>query len=128
MTTTLPLIKNILTILAKNALVPGLPEVASATDAVVQKKINGSAITLVFPNKDLNNIMKIVTSLEVAVFIIKDVTKTVENEVKEQKGRFLGMSAATLGASLLGNMLAGKGVVRSGDEVISASEEIDRAG
>ena len=41
--------------------------------------------------------------------LIKTVSETVENEVKEQKEIYLGMLAATLGARLLANMLAGKG-------------------
>ena len=41
--------------------------------------------------------------------MIKGVRETIKNEVKEQKGRFLGMSLGTLGASLLGNLLTGKG-------------------
>ena len=43
-------------------------------------------------------------------------SETVENEVKAQKGRLLSMLVATLGASLLGSMLAGKGVIRGGDD------------
>ena len=54
--------------------------------------------------------MKIVTSLEDAVLLIKGVSETVENKVKEQKGGFLGMIAANLGASLLRNLLASKGI------------------
>ena len=46
--------------------------------------------------------------------MLKGVTKTIKNETKEKKGVFLGMSLGTLGASLLGNMLAGKGMVRTG--------------
>ena len=41
-------------------------------------------------------------------------TKTIKNETKEQKGGFLGMLLCTLGASLLGNMLTGKGMLRAG--------------
>ena len=54
--------------------------------------------------------------------------ETIENEVTEQKDRFLGLLFGTSGASLLGNMLAGKRVVRGGDGVIRASEEIIIAG
>ena len=46
--------------------------------------------------------------------MLKGVTKTIENETKEQKGGFLSMLLGTLGASLLGNVLTGKGVVRAG--------------
>ena len=48
--------------------------------------------------------------------LLKGVTKTIENETKEQKGGFLSMLLGTLGASLLGNLLAGKGIVRAGSE------------
>ena len=54
--------------------------------------------------------MKIVKSLKEAGLLIKGVSETVENEVNEKKSRFLGMLAATLGASLLGNMLTGRGM------------------
>ena len=62
----------------------------------------------------MNDIMKIVQALEDSNILLKGVTKTIKNETKEQKGGFLGMLLATLGASLLGNMLTGKGVLRSG--------------
>ena len=71
--------------------------------------------TLVFSNEDLNDILKIVMSSKNVVFLIKDVTETVKYEIKEQKGGLLGISAATMGASLLGNMLAGKGVTTAGE-------------
>ena len=45
---------------------------------------------------------------------MKGVTETVKNEAKEQKGGFLSMLLGTLGASLLGNLLTGKGFVRAG--------------
>ena len=58
--------------------------------------------------------MKIVQALEDSSILLKGVAKTIENETKEQKGGFLGMLLGTLGASLLGNILAGKGIVRAG--------------
>ena len=61
----------------------------------------------------MNDIMKIVLTLEDSNILLKGVTKTIKNETKEQKGRFLSMLLGTLGASLLGNLLAGKGVVRA---------------
>ena len=57
--------------------------------------------------------MKIVQALEDSNIMLKGVTKTIKNETKEQKGGFLSMLLGTLGASLLGNMLAGKGIVRA---------------
>ena len=58
--------------------------------------------------------IKIVKSLEDSGLLLKGVTKTVPNEVKEQKGGFLSMLLGILGASLLGNILAGKGINRAG--------------
>ena len=58
--------------------------------------------------------MKIVQALEDSNILLKGVTKTIKNETKEQKGGFLSMLLGTLGASLLGNLLTGKGFVRAG--------------
>ena len=59
-------------------------------------------------------IMKIVKSLEAFGLLIKGVSEAIQNKAKEQKGGFLCMLLGTLGASLLGNMLAGKGINRTG--------------
>ena len=58
--------------------------------------------------------MKIVKFHEDSDLLLKGVSKTVQNEAKEQKGGFLSMLLRTLGASLLGNILAGKGINRAG--------------
>ena len=62
----------------------------------------------------MNDIMKIVQALEDSNILLKGVTKTIENETKEQKGGFLSMLLGTLGATLLGNLLTRKGIVRAG--------------
>ena len=62
----------------------------------------------------MNDMMKIVQALEDSTILLKGVTTTIKNETKEQKGGFLSMLLGTLGASLLGNMLTGKGIVRAG--------------
>ena len=62
----------------------------------------------------MNDIIKIIQSLEDSNILLKGVTNTVKNEAKEQKGGFLSMLSGTLGASLLGNVLSGKGIVRTG--------------
>ena len=78
------------------------------------KKIHGSGTTtLIIPNEEMND-MKIVKALEDSNILPKEVTKTTENETKEQKGGFLSMLLGTLGVSLLGNLLTGKGIVRAG--------------
>ena len=62
----------------------------------------------------MNDIIKIVQALEYSNILLKRVTKTIKNETKEQKGGFSGMLLGTLGASLLGNLLTGKGILRAG--------------
>ena len=62
----------------------------------------------------MNDIMKIVQALEDSNILLKGVTKRIKNEAKEQKEGFLSMLLGTLGASLLGNLLLGKGIVRAG--------------
>ena len=61
----------------------------------------------------MNDIKKILQTLEDSNILLKGVTKTIKNETKEQKGEFVSMLLDTLGASLLGNLLAGKGIVRA---------------
>ena len=79
------------------------------------KKIHGSwKTTLIFSNEEINDIIKIIQALENSNILIKGVTKTIKNETKEQKGGFLSMLLGTLGASLLGNLLTGKGILRAG--------------
>ena len=108
MTIAIPLAKIILATLGTTA-------AASAIDAGIQKKIHGSGTTtLIIPNEEMNDIMKIVQALEYSDIFLKGVTKTFKNETKEQKGGFLSILLGTLGASLLGNLLAGKGIVRAG--------------
>ena len=70
----------------------------------------------------MNDIMKIVKSLEECNLLIKAISETIKNEAKEQKDRFLGM-LGTLGASLLGNLLTGKGTIRAGKRTIWAGQD-----
>ena len=68
----------------------------------------------------MNDIMKIVQALEDSNILLKGVTKKIKNETKEQKGGFLSMLLGTLGASLLGNLLAGKETVIAGERIVRA--------
>ena len=108
-----PLIKVVIP-LGKNVLAPlGITAAVSAIGAGIQKKIHGSGTaTLIISNEEMNNIVKIVQALEDSNILLKGVTKTIKNETKEQKRGFLNMLLGTLGASLLRNLLAGKGIVR----------------
>ena len=80
-----------------------------------KKKMHGSGTTtLIIPNEEMNDIMEIVQALEDSNILLKEVTKTIIKEAKEQKGGFLSMLLGSLGVSLLGNLLAGKVIVRAG--------------
>ena len=110
--TGLPLIKNLIKPLAKNVLITlGLTAAASAADAGIHKKVLGSehnhpsSTTLIISNAEMEDIIKILKSLNDSGLLLKGVTETVQNEAKEQKGGFLSMLSGTLGASLLGNIL-----------------------
>ena len=110
--------------LTKNVLAPlGLTAAMSAIDGSIQKKIHCSGVKLIIEQEDMNDIMKIIEALENSGILLKGVTKTIENETKEQRGRFLGMLLGTLGASLLGNLLIGrKGMMRAGDGIVRAGK------
>ena len=60
--------------------------------------------------------MNIVQASDDSNILLKRVTKTIKKETKEQKGEFLSMLLGTLGVSLLGNLLSGKGTVRAGEK------------
>ena len=66
----------------------------------------------------MNDILKIVKSLEDSGVLLKGVNETIQNEAKEQKEGFLSTLLGTPVASLLGNMLAGKRVIRAGEGTI----------
>ena len=103
----IPLAKTVLASL-------GITAADSAIDAGIPKKIHGSGTTT--SNEEMNDTVKIVQALEDSNILLQGVTKIIKNERKEQKGGFLSMLLGTLGASLLGNLLAGKGMVRAGSE------------
>ena len=73
-------------------------------------------------NEEMNDIKKIVKSLEESVLLIKGVSQTIKNEVKEQKGGYTGMFFCILGASLLGNLLTGKSTIRTGEVTIKTGQ------
>ena len=85
---------------------------------------------MIISHDEIEDIIKIVKSLEDSGLLLKWVTETVQNEVKKQKGGFLSMLLGTLGASLLGNLLTGRGIYRAGKGkgINRAGEGIVRAG
>ena len=132
--TGLPLMKSVIKPLAKIVLIPlGLIAAASAADAGIHKKILGPGhpldlapphnnTILIISNDEMDDILKIVKSLEDCGLLLKGVSETIQHEAKEQRGRFLSMLLGTLGASLLGDILSkglsGKGVIRAGEGTI----------
>ena len=127
--TGLPLMKSVIKPLAKSVLIPlGLTVAASATDAGIPKKILGSVhnnnTTLIISNNEMDDILKIIKSLEDSGVLLKGVSETIQHEAKEQRGGFISMLLSTLGASLLSDILSkslsGKGVIRAGEGTIRA--------
>ena len=122
--------------LAKSLLIPlRLTAAASVADAGIHKKKlvsgrrpsssashnnNNNFTILIISSDEMKVVIKTVKSLEDSSLLPERVSKTIKNEVKEQKGGFLSMKLGTLGASLLGNILTGKGINRD-------REGIDRA-
>ena len=90
--TGLPLTKNVLKPLAKSVLIPFGLTATSTTDAAIHKKMFGSVTTkLIISNEEMNDIMKMVKSLQEPGLLIKRISKTINNEAKEQKGGFLNV-------------------------------------
>ena len=126
--TGLPLMKSVIKPLAKSVLIPlGLTAAASGAGAGIHKKILGSGhsnTTLIISNDEMDDILKIVKSLENSGVLLKCVNETIQNEAKEQRGGFLSMLLGTLGASLLGDVLSkglsSKGIIRADEGTIRA--------
>ena len=116
----LPLKKNVFKPLTKSVLITLW---LAAADAAIRKKVFGSGrrssylashvTILIISNEEMNDIIKIVKSLEESGLFIKGVSETVKNEAKEQKGGFLSMLLGILGTSLLRNLWTGTRVKRS---------------
>ena len=72
----------------------------------------------------MGNVMKIVKSLELGELglLVKKISQTIKNKAKEQNGGFFPMILGTLAASILGNALTGKVVIRAGEGVIRAAK------
>ena len=70
----------------------------------------------------MEDIMKIIKSLEESGLFVKEVSETIKNERNEQKEGFLPILLETLADNLLGSVLTKKGVIRVGEEVIRPSE------
>ena len=71
----------------------------------------------------MNDVMKMIKSLDGSFLLRKGVSEAIKNEAKEKKGGFLSMLLETLGVSLLGNLLTGKGTIRAGENPARAGQD-----
>ena len=124
MTAGLPLMKSALTPLFQSVMLPfGLSVGMAEIDAAIQKKKFGSGtVVLIISKEEMEDIMKIVKSLEESKLFIEEISETIKNKAKEQKEAFIGMLLGTLAANLLGNTLSGRGVIRAGEGTIRAGK------
>ena len=121
----LPLMKNLMKPLAKSVLIPiGLSAASPAADSEIHKKIlRSGTTTLIISNDETEDIIDIVKSREDSGLLLKGVSETIQNETKEQKVGFLSMFSmllCELGANLLGDVLASKGMNRAGEGYLTA--------
>ena len=87
--------------------------------------LGSGTATLIISNDEMNDIIKIVKSLEDSGVLLKGISETIQHEAKEQRVGFLSMLLGTLGASLLGNLLTGgKGVIRAGKGIKKKKNQI----
>ena len=121
----LPLMKSVLTPLAKSFLIPlGLTTAPLQWIQLFKRKfLDREWLTLIISNDKIVDIIKILISLAKSGLLIKGANERSRNESKEQKGRFLCILMGKLGAILLWNILAGKGVIRAGKEIIRAGQD-----
>ena len=128
----IPLIRNVLTPLAKNLLLQlGLLVRKLAADVAIQKKSYGSGhlsdlasrtTALIISSEETWDIMKWAESLEESGMLVKRIRETVKNEKNQQRWGFLPMLLGALAAGTLGNELAGRGVTRAREGTIKAGK------
>ena len=109
--------------LAKSVLIPLELTAAASPDVGRYKNILGTGnntATLIISNKIMEDIIKIVKSLDDSGLLVKGISETIQNEAKERKGGFLSMLFGVLGASLLENMLQAEAINRAGDGIIKS--------
>ena len=125
-----PLTENVVP-LAKNVLASSATMAsASAIKGAIQRKMcewgvvrAGKRTTSVISNEDIGDI-RIIKSPGNSGVLLDRVSETIKREIRRREGRFLGMLLGALGASVLGNMLIGKGVIRAGKGVLRAGKAV----
>ena len=112
----LPLIKKVIKSLVKSVLMP--LGVTAAAAGIHNKLLRSGRTTLIISNDQMKDFIKKVKSLEDSCLLLEGVSQAIQNEAKEKRGGFLSMLLGTLGADLLGNLLAGKGINRAGEGIV----------
>ena len=112
----LPLIKKVIKSLVKSVLIP--LGVTAAAAGIHNKLLRSGRTTLIISNDQMKDFIKKVKSLEDSCLLLEGVSQAIQNEAKEKRGGFLSMLLGTLGADLLGNLLAGKGINRAGEGIV----------
>ena len=79
----------------------------------IKKILRSGATALIISNDEMEEMMKIVKSLEDSGLSLKGVRETIQKEVKEQKGGFVSLLLCTLDCSLLDNLLTGNSTIRA---------------
>ena len=125
--------ENLLKALAKSVLMSlRVIAAASAIDAAIHKKMISSGgrssdltkwTILNISNEEMKDVMKTIKSLKESGLWIKGMSETIKNEAKEQKEGFFRMLLGTLGATLLENLLTGKGIIRAGESAVRAGQD-----
>ena len=117
--------ENVLKPLARISLIPlGWTAAASATDTAIHKKMFESGVTtLIISNKEMNDIIKIVKSLEESGLFTKSVSETIRYKEKKQNGGFLSMLLDAIHPSLIENLLTGNDTIRKGEAAIRAGQD-----
>ena len=111
---------NVIQPLAKSVLIPlGLTERAAAA----VKKWKAGTTALMISNKEMEDIIRIDKSFENSSLLLKEISKTIQNEAKEQKEEFLSMLLGILGAGFLAHLLASKRINRVGDGIMRAGSK-----
>ena len=75
----------------------------SAIDGSIKKKMLGSGVTtLIISNDEINDILKIVKSLENSGLVLKGVSETIQHEAKEQRGGLQAYDSVMCGYFCIG--------------------------
>ena len=106
----------------------GLSAASSLIDNNISKRVHGGRTTLLFLDEDINDIMKIVQAPEDSDILVKGVTKTIKNNIKNQSGSGIGLLAGLLGSTISSSLISGKGISRTDEAIYRSGKGTKRTG